>query len=435
MSSPLYRNERPGQLPKSWYAATVDLPAERPPLYGHKTVDVCIVGAGFTGLSAARHLAQKGLEVVVLEAHRVGFGASGRNGGQVCTGFNTSQRLLAQRYGQDQAAALWALSEEGKQDLRDICAAEVPDAHYTPGVAEAGCLPSEVDKYHRDAAYLNDTYGYDAITPLGAEDMRALVKSPHYQGGMLDMGAGHIHPLRYVLALARLAETAGAQIFERAEVHHIAQGDPAEVRTDKGRIKARYVILAGNGYLSNIAPKVTSKILPFNSFIAATEPLGDRATDILARDIAVSDSKFVLNYYRLSEDKRLLFGGRPSYALGFPKDNKTVLAARMVDMFPQLQGVGIDYAWGGTLGITMNRLPAIQRIAPNIVSGAGFSGHGVALSGLTGKVLAEAVAGQAGRFDTLAMLEGPSYPGGVALRAPLLALAMSWYALRDRLGV
>lgn len=435
MANPLYRNERPGQLPKSWYAATVDMPAERPPLYGHMTVDVCVIGAGFTGLSAARHLALKGLDVVVLDAHRVGFGASGRNGGQVCTGFNISQRLLAEKYGKDQAAALWALSEEGKEDLRTLCAAEVPAARYTPGVAEAGCTASEVEKYHRDAAYLHDTYGYDAVTQLDATQMQALVKSPHYQGGVLDMGGGHIHPLRYVLALARLAEAAGARIFERSEVDHIEQGDPAEVRTDKGRIKARHVILAGNGYLSNIAPKVTAKILPLNSFIGATEPLGDRADAVLARDIAVSDSKFVLNYYRLSEDRRLLFGGRPSYALGFPKDIKTILAARMVEMFPQLQGVGIDYAWGGTLGITVNRLPAIQRIAPNIVSGAGFSGHGVALSGLTGKIMAEAVAGQAGRFDTLSLLNGPSYPGGTAFRTPLLALAMSWYALRDRLGV
>ncbi|MDP5358829.1 MAG: FAD-binding oxidoreductase, partial [Paracoccaceae bacterium] len=368
MASPLYRNESPGQLPKSWYVATVDMPPERPPLYGHKTVDVCIIGAGFTGLSAAKHLAQKGLDVVVLDAHRVGFGASGRNGGQVCTGFNMSQRLLAQKYGKDQAAALWALSQEAKDDIRRICATDVPDARFTSGVAEAGCTAAEVEKYHRDAAYLNDTYGYDLVTQLDAAEMQALVKTPQYQGGILDMGAGHIHPLRYVLALARLAEAAGAQIFERAEVHHIEQGDPAEVRTDKGRVKARHVILAGNGYLPNIVPKVSAKIMPLNSFIAATEPLGDRAAEILARDIAVSDSKFVLNYYRLSEDKRLLFGGRPSYRLGFPKDVKTVLAARMVEMFPQLQGVGIDYTWGGTLGITVNRLPSIQRIAPNIVS-------------------------------------------------------------------
>lgn len=249
------------------------------------------------------------------------------------------------------------------------------------------------------------------------------------------MGAGHIHPLRYALGLARLAESAGARLFDRSEVHHIAHGDPAEVRTDKGRVKARHVILAGNGYLSKIDRKTSAKVMPINSFICATAPLADKAAEVLARDIAVADSKFVVNYYRLSEDQRLLFGGRESYSIGFPKDISTALVDRMTTLFPQLQGTPVDYVWGGTLGITMTRLPAIQRVAPNVISGAGFSGHGVALSGLAGKVMAEAIAGQAGRFDTLAAMKVPSFPGGTALRAPLLSLAMTWYALRDRLGV
>jgi gamma-glutamylputrescine oxidase len=218
-------------------------------------------------------------------------------------------------------------------------------------------------------------------------------------------------------------------------MHHIAHGVPAEVRTDKGRVKAGHVIIAGNGYLPNIERAVTAKVMPVNSFICATEPLGDRAEDVFSRDIAVNDSKFVLNYYRMSEDKRLLFGGRPSYSIGFPKDIGTVLQQRMIALFPQLAGVDIDYVWGGTLGITANKLPAIQRVAPNIVSASGFTGHGVALTGLAGKVMAEAVAGQAGRFDTLAGLNVPNFPGGTAFRTPLLALAMTWYSMRDRLGI
>ncbi len=433
--NPLHRNDRPGQFPKSWYAASADIPPERPPLYGQTTADVCVVGAGYAGLSAALHLANKGLDVAVLDAHRAGFGASGRNGGQVGTGFNMDQPALEKRCGPDNARLLWELAEEAKQDVRQNCAQLAPDARYTPGVAH-GFYAAREAKDHADyAAHLANTYGYDQIELLDPDAMRDLVKSPLYQGGLLDMGAGHLHPLRYTFGLARAAESAGARIYERAEVHDIAHGDPAEVRTDRGCVKARHVILAGNGYLPNIERKVAAKVMPINSFMCATEPLGDKAAEVLARDIAVADSKFVVNYYRLSEDKRFLFGGRESYSIGFPKDISTALIARMTNLFPQLQGVKIDYVWGGTLGITMPRLPAIQRVAPNVLSGAGFSGHGVALSGLAGKVMAEAIAGQASRFDTLAGLNVPNFPGGVAFRAPLLTLAMTWYALRDRLGI
>ncbi|MFQ1702797.1 NAD(P)/FAD-dependent oxidoreductase [Loktanella agnita] len=433
--NPLYRNDRPGQFPKSWYAASTDLPPEKPPLYGQVTADVCIIGAGYTGLSAARHLAEKGLDVVVLDAHRAGFGASGRNGGQVGTGYNASQQTLEKRLGADAARALWSLAEEAKADLRQTCADHIPEARYTPGIAHGCYSKTEAAETRRGAAFLADHYGYDQIEPLDTEAMRDLVKSPLYHGGDLDMGAGHIHPLRYALGLARLAEAAGARLFDRSEVHHIAHGDPATVRTDKGSVKARHVILAGNGYLPHIERKVAAKVMPINSFICATEPLGDRAATVLARDIAVADSKFVVNYYRMSEDKRLLFGGRESYSIGYPQDISTALIARMTSLFPQLSGVGIDYVWGGTLGITMTRVPALQRVAPNILSGAGFSGHGVALSGFAGKVMAEAIAGQAGKFDTLTSLNVPNFPGGAAFRAPLLTLAMTWYALRDRLGV
>ena len=244
---------------------------------------------------------------------------------------------------------------------------------------------------------------------------------------------GILHPLRYVLGLAKAAEAAGAVIYERSEVHHIAKGTEAEVRTGNGRVKAKFVVVAGNGYLPNIERKIAAKVMPINSFIGATKPLTD-AQAVLARDIAVADSKFVVNYFRMSEDNRLLFGGRESYSTGFPKDIETALHQRMVNLFPQLDGVGFDYVWGGTLGITVSRLPAVQRIAPNIISAAGFSGHGVALSGFAGKVMAEAIAGQSGRFDVLSSLPTPSFPGGGALRAPLLALAMTWFATAGSFG-
>lgn len=344
--NPLYRNDTPGQLPQSWYAASTDIPPERPPLYGETNADVCIVGAGFTGLSAARHLAAKGLDVVVLDAHRAGFGASGRNGGQVHSGFNANQRQLEKKYGLDTAKALWALSEEAKADLRTTCADHVPEAMYQPGVAHGFYTTHEAAGHARDSDHLAETYGYDQIELFDQDKMQALVKTPHYKGGLLDNGGGHIHPLRYAFGLARLAEDAGARLYDRSEVHNITHGDPAVLHTYDGCIKARHVILAGNGYLPNIAPQVTAKVMPINSFICATAPLGDRAADILARDIAVADSKFVVNYYRLSDDKRFLFGGRESYSIGFPKDIGTALVARMTHLFPQLADTQIDYIWG-----------------------------------------------------------------------------------------
>lgn len=432
--NPLYRNDNPGQFPKSWYAASTDIPPERPALHGHIDADVCVVGAGFTGLSAALNLARKGLSVVVLDAHRVGFGASGRNGGQVGSGYNKSQRWLSKQLGHDNARALWDMAEEAKTDIRTLNDAN-PKICFKSGVAHGAYSASEMREEHEDAAYLRDTYGYDQIDDLDQSGMRDLVRTDAYHGGILDRGAGHIHPLRYAMALAKAAEAAGVQIFERSEAHHIQKGDPAEIRTGRGRVKANHVVLAGNGYLSGIERAVTAKVMPINSFICATEPLGDKAAEVLSQDIAVADSKFVVNYYRMSEDKRFLFGGRESYSMGYPSDISTALIERMTSLFPQIKGAGIDYVWGGTLGITMSRLPAIQKVAQNIISGAGFSGHGVALSGFTGKVMAEAIAGQAGRFDTLSTLPTPSFPGGGAFRAPLLTLAMTWYSLRDRLGV
>jgi gamma-glutamylputrescine oxidase len=215
----------------------------------------------------------------------------------------------------------------------------------------------------------------------------------------------------------------------------LAHGTPVTLQTPKGRVVADHVILAGNGYMPPLERKVAATVMPMNSFIAATEPLPARWQEVLAEDIAVADSRFVVNYYRFTEDRRFLFGGRESYSIGFPTDIKTALVRRMESLFPQLNGVRVDHVWGGTLGITVTRLPALQRLAPNVLSGAGFSGQGVSLAGMAGRIMAEAVLGQAGRFDVMAKLPVPEFPGGRALRAPMLTLAMTWFALRDRLGV
>jgi gamma-glutamylputrescine oxidase len=429
--NPLYRNDKPGQFPPSYYAATADIPPVRPPLDGDITADVAIIGAGYTGLSTALHAAQNGLNVVVIDAHRAGFGASGRNGGQVGTGWNKDQDWLQARLGSGPAQQLWDLTLEAKALTRDLAQAHAPDAGYKPGVLHGEWSAKGAGDLRRYRDFLAQTYDYDTEY-LDRDAVRAICRSDVYQGGLLDWDAGHLHPLRYALGLARAAEAAGARLFEGTEATAL---DATGVTTRSGRIHAGHIIVAGNGYLPDLNTQIASRVLPINSFIAATQPLGDRAEQVLSKDIAVADDKFVVNYFRLSDDKRLLFGGRENYGLGFPQNIEDALVQRMLKLFPQLKDVGIDYTWGGTLGITMTRLPMLRRIGPNTLAAGGFSGHGVALTGLAGKILAEAVTGQAGRFDLWSTLPIPTFPGGKHARAPLLTLAMTWYALRDRLGL
>ncbi len=429
--NPLYRNDQPGTFPRSYYAATAEPGPDRPPLDTDISVDLAVIGAGYTGLSTALHAAERGLSVAVLEAHRTGFGASGRNGGQVGTGWNKDQHWLEKRLGRDDARKLWDLTLEAKALTRDLVARHAPDAAYKPGVLHGHWSAAEAEDTRRYGDWLRDNYGHEAEY-LDRDAIRSVVKSDVYEGGLLDPDAGHLHPLRYVLGLAKAAEAAGARIYEMTEATALSNG---KVITPKGTITAAHVVIAGNGYLSDISSQVSARVMPINSFIAATEPLGDRAGSILTRDIAVADDKFVVNYFRLSEDKRLLFGGRESYSIGFPADINTALKKRMLHLFPQLGDVRVDYSWGGTLGITMTRLPMVRRIGPTTLAAGGFSGHGVALTTLVGKVMAEAIAGQAGRFDLLTRLPVSSFPGGKHARAPLLTLAMTWYALRDRLGL
>ena len=429
--NPLYRNDTPGAYPASYYTATAEIPPLRPPLEGEVRADLAVVGAGYTGLSTALHAAEKGLRVVVVDAHRVGFGASGRNGGQVGTGWNKDQFWLEDRLGADTARHLWDLTVEAKALTRDLVAAHAPDAGYKPGVLQGEWTTTGALEAADYVLWLADTYGYQTEF-LDRDAMRAVCRSDVYRGGVLDWDAGHLHPMRYALGLARAAESAGATIHEMSEAVEVSTG---RVRCMSGVVNADHVVVAGNGYLPDLNTDIASRVMPINSFIAATEPLGDRAEEVLTKDVAVADDKFVVNYFRLSEDKRLLFGGRENYGLGFPGDIKGALQRRMERLFPQLKGVGIDYSWGGTLGITMTRLPMMRRVAPGVLAAGGFSGHGVALTGLAGKIMAEAIAGQAGRFDLWGSLPVNAFPGGKHARAPLLTLAMTWYSLRDRLGV
>ncbi|AHD00425.1 NAD(P)/FAD-dependent oxidoreductase [Leisingera methylohalidivorans] len=431
----LYSNDRKGHYPNSWYAATAT-PMERfPALAGELTADVCIVGGGYTGLSAALHLAEAGQRVVVLEAHRAGFGASGRNGGQLGSGQRMEQDGLEALMGEPEAQKLWQLGEDAKNLVKALIDRHKIDCHLKPGIAHACFSKSEAAHERAYAEHLQNRYGYDQIQPLDEAGLQAVCPSPAYKGGSLDMGAAHLHPLNFALGLARAAAGAGAQICEQSEVLDIQEGAQVRVRTANGTVTAGHLILACNGYLGGLNRQVAARVMPINNFILATEPLGADAARVLARDVAVADSKFVVNYFRLSHDKRLLFGGGESYGYRFPADIASTVRKPMQQIFPHLKDVRIDYAWGGTLGITMKRMPYLARLAPNVLSASGYSGHGVGTATHAGQLMALALQGQAEGFDTLAQVPAPRFPGGPRMRSPLLALAMTWFSLRDRLGI
>ena len=431
----LYANDRRGEYPQSWYAATATPLPEFAPLRGRGRADVCVIGGGYTGLSAALHLAEAGMDVVLLEAQRLGFGASGRNGGQLGSGQRMEQTELARLVGRDDAAKLWELAEEAKDLVKSLVAKHKIDCHLKAGVAHACFSPREVAHEHAYAEHLATCYGYYQIETLDHDAMQAICPSPAYKGGALDMGAAHLHPLSYAIGLARAAAAAGVRLHEASAVHHITRGARVKVATDAGAIEADHVILACNGYLGGLDRKVAARVMPINNFIAATRPLGEDAARVLTRDIALADSKFVVNYFRLSHDKRLLFGGGESYGYKFPRDIAATVRKPMIEIFPHLRDVEIDYAWGGTLAITMKRMPYLARLAPNVLSASGYSGHGVGSATHAGKLMADAILGEAAGFDTMARVPTPSFPGGAALRSPLLVLAMTWFSLRDRLGV
>lgn len=432
----LFSNDRRGEYPASVYAAQVPPLAPFPQLRGAVRADVCVVGGGYTGLSAALHLAEAGRSVILLEAHRVGFGASGRNGGQLGSGQRLEVEALERMAGRQTARRLWGMAETAKHLTRDLAARSGVTVH--DGVAHAFRNPDELDHARRGADHLARHYDYDRINVLDPVAFRALLPSDAYQGGELDHGAGHLNPLALALGMARLASEAGAQIFERSHVEAIDFATNATatstVRTAQGHVTCDHVVLAANGYLGDLVPKVAARVMPINNFVAATAPLGPRAAEVLTQNIAVHDTKFVVNYWRLDDEGRLIFGGGENVSYRFPKDIAAKVRKPLAQIYPALADIPFTHAWGGTLAITMNRMPCFMRPTPNALSASGFSGHGVALATLAGQQMADAIRGQADGFDTMASLPSPRFPGGQYLRWPMLVAGMSWYSLRDRLG-
>ena len=420
--------------PDSYYVASATCLHDHPSLEGAERADVCVIGGGYTGLSAALNLAEKGLDVVLLEAERIGFGASGRNGGQVGSGQRKEVTELEEEFGFERARQLWDFAEAAKTEIRERVEKHAIDCDLQYGQIEAVHKKAYIGEVAELAAALAERYDYPHLRVLDRDELRQYVANDDYLGAFYDTQAMSLHPLNYALGLARAAREAGVRIYENSRVTGYTRTDPANISTASGEVSAAFIVLACNGYLGKLEPRVASKIMPINNFMVATESLGEERARSLVKDrICVHDTRFVVNYFRTSADHRMLFGGGENYRSGFPPNLAKFVRRYMLKIFPQLEEARIDYAWGGTLAVTVNRLPHIGRLEPNVFYAQGYSGHGVPTSNFAGKIVAEAIGGTAGRFDVMASLPTRTFPGGTLLRYPGMVLGMLYYALKDRL--
>jgi gamma-glutamylputrescine oxidase len=414
--------------PPSWYAASAEPLPQQATLAGDIDVDVCILGAGYVGLSTALELAEAGYKVVVLEAQRIGWGASGRNGGQALFGFGCGEAKLVSLLGRDDARKLFDWSCEG---VRLIQERRTRYGDWRDGHATVAIKPRQIVELQAWQRELEQDYDY-SMAWWDREQLRAQLDSPRYLGGLFDTNAGHLHPLKYAFGLGRAALDAGVRIFETNPVLRITHGDKPVLHTAQGSVRCAFAVLAGNALVKGVAPQLDRKIMPVGTYIAATPPLGaERAQALIRNAMAVADTNWALDYFRLSRDHRLLFGGRASYSNLQPPNLSWVMTRRLRKVFPQLADVDFDHVWGGTIDISLNRAPHWGRIGANVYFAQGFSGHGLAASNLAGRIIAEAIRGQNERLDVFARIQHRDFPGGRAFRTPLLVAAMAWYKLRD----
>jgi gamma-glutamylputrescine oxidase len=418
---------------RSWYEDTA---GERPGylrLDGDRKADVVIVGGGFTGLSAAAHLAKAGADVALIEAHRFGDGASGRNGGQLGTGQRTPLDELEALLGWTRAKALFDLAEEAKAHLLEFATANAIEIDFMPGQLSVAHKKRYVEDYRKYADYMRERAGYQHITFMDAAETAERLGSARYYGGTRDTGTGHIHPLKLVIGTARVAAQAGAHLFEQTKATGVRNNSgTVEVATPSGTIRADRALIAVNAYGNGLEPVSAAHVMPIGSFIGATVPLGSDSP-VLPGGESVDDSRFVVRYFRKSKDGRLLFGGREIYAVKDPKDIHIHIRRQIAEIYPALKDVEITHGWGGFVGITMPRRPFVREVMPKVISAGGYSGHGVMLSNFMGKLYAETAAGNRDRLKLFEELKIPPFPGGRRLRAPLMFLALNWYALRDRI--
>lgn len=419
----------------SYYAASANPAPVYPTLEGQVEADVCVIGAGYTGLSSALHLAERGYKVVVLEAERIGWGASGRNGGHVGVGQRRGQEDLEKMLGRDTARQLWDMSVEAVHLVEELVTRHGIECDLKRGIMHLAAKRSHNEDLKSEVELLRERYGYEQMRYVDEDKARSLVGSERYFGAQIDSGSLHLHPLNYALGLADAAAAAGVQFYEYSRVTDYRGGSPCTVNTGRGRVKAKNVVLACNGYLGKLEPRMAGRIMPINNFVLATEPLPEAlAQELIANDHALQDTLFVIDYWKLSGDNRLIFGGGENYTSRFPQDIRRFVRKYMLRVYPQLANTRIEFGWGGTLAITMNRMPHLGRLEPNVFYSQGYSGHGVPTATLAGKLIAEVVAGTEERFDILAQIPTPAFPGGTLLRWPGLVAGMLYYSLKDKLG-
>ncbi|WP_028241387.1 NAD(P)/FAD-dependent oxidoreductase [Stutzerimonas azotifigens] len=419
----------------TYYAASANRDLRCPSLEGDCQTDVCIVGGGFTGLNTAIELAERGLSVVLLEARRIGWGASGRNGGQLIRGVGHDLDRFMPILGEEGVDELKRMGFEAVDIVRERIARYAIDCDLTWGYCDLATKPRHLKGFEEEYAELKRLGYPHELRRVSRRNLGEVVGSTRYLGGLVDMGSGHLHPLNLALGEAAAARSLGVRLFEQSAVQRIDHGPKVRVHTAGGCVQADTLVLACNAYLDGLEPRLAGKVLPAGSYIIATERLPEAlCNELLPQNMAVCDQRVALDYFRLSADRRLLFGGACHYSGRDPKDIAAYMQPKMLEVFPQLVGIAIEYQWGGMIGIGANRLPQIGRLPgqPNVYYAQAYSGHGLNATHLAARLLGEAIGGQqAGRFDLFAKVPHKTFPGGPLLRSPLLALGMLWYRLKD----
>ncbi|MDD2705366.1 MAG: FAD-binding oxidoreductase [Acidocella sp.] len=418
---------------KSYYAATANKQDARPPLQGTVTADVCVIGAGFTGTAAALELAERGFSVALVEGVRVGFGASGRNGGQIVNGYSRDLDVISARYGENAGRVIGALACEGGNIIRERVAKYNIQCDIQPGMLTTAFSAKQMRELEHHVKVWNG-FGYDQFELLDKSALAPHVVTDRYVGGLIDRKGGHLHPLNLVQGEAAAFESLGGRIFENSPVVSVDM-DNAIVKTAQGEVRAKYVFVCGNAYLRNVLPELEGRIMPVSTQVLATEPLGNKAAKLLPSNVCVEDCNYVLDYFRRTADNRILYGGGIVYGGTDPASIRAKILPLMLKTFPGLRDVRIDYTWSGNFALTLTRFPQMGKLAPKVFFSHGDSGHGVTTTHLLGRILAETVAGDSSRFDVFSKLPYYPFPGGKTFRVPLTVAGSWYYRLKDRLGL
>ena len=421
----------------SFYRSSVEDLNSQDQLTSDIDVDICVIGGGLTGISSAINLSKKGYSVILCEARKIGWGASGRNGGQLGIGMRKDQFTIEKKLGLKHAKELWSLGLEAVEDVKNLIKENEIDCHLVNGVMSTACFEKDIDEYKFEIDHMSKNYDFEGYKFFNKEKIKEEINSKMYLAGLLNSGSYHLNPLKLTLGLAKVAQKNKVKIFENTPIEKIREeGDRVQVMSKKGLIRANQVVVACNGYLDSILGSKKNKFMPINNYVVATEPLGEkRARQIIKNNYAVCDTRFIIDYYRFSEDWRMIFGGGETFTSNFVKNATSFVSKRMIKVFPELQNVKIDYSWGGTLAITVNRLPHFGTLMNNKVSYAfGYSGHGLALSVLAGKLIGENIHGDHERFKFFSDINHMSIPLGSIFRRPIYSSAILYYKIRDYLN-